>query len=96
MNADVIVEVLPGSVKERKGEFKNDDGEMVAYETRSQEGRLECNGFAYPYSVRLEKGQPEFKPGRYRLAVEKMLTVNKGAHNFSRYPVLEPVALGAK
>lgn len=91
MNADVIVEVLPGSVKERKGEFTNDAGDKVAYETRSQDGKLECNGFAYPYTVRLEKDQPEFKPGRYRLSLEKMLTVNKGAHFLAKFPVLEPL-----
>lgn len=89
---DVVVHVLPGSVDERDGEFQNDKGETVKYSTRKQEARLEANGFAYPYSVRLEKDQRAFAPGAYRLAVEKMIQVNKGAHGFGKFPILEPLA----
>lgn len=93
---DVIVHVFPGKVDERKGEFTNDKGEKVAYETRAQAARLEVNGFAYPYQVRLEKDQSAYAPGRYRMAVEHMLQVNKERHGISKYPVLEPIAATAK
>lgn len=94
--SDVIVHVLPGSVDERDGEFKNDQGETVKYSTRKQEARLEANGFAYPYSVRLEKDQRAWPVGAYRLAVEKMIQVNKGAHGFSKFAALEPIAAPVK
>lgn len=92
---DVIVHVFPGKVDERKGEFTNDKGEKVAYETRAQSGRLEVNGFAYPYQVRLEKDQPAYAPGAYRMALEHMLQVNKERHGISKYPVLEPLPVAA-
>lgn len=87
--ADVVVEVVSNDVQERKGEFTNDKGEQVKFETRKQEARLHVNGFVYPYDVRLENGQPAFPPGRYRMALEKMITVNKGNHGIARFPVLE-------
>lgn len=92
LNDEVIVEVFPGSVDERSGTFKNDDGDEVSYTTRKQSAKLETMGFVYPYDVRLDKGQSPFPAGRYRMNVAKMLTVNKGAHLFSKYPVLEPLA----
>lgn len=94
-STDVIVEVLPGSINEKEGTFTNDKGEEVKYATRKQSARLESNGFAYPYDVRLEKDQPAFQPGRYRLALERMLQVNKGAHGVSKFPVLVPVTAPA-
>ena len=90
--AEIVVVIEPGEVKERAGSFTNDAGEKVDYEKRTQEARLETCGYAYPYEVRLEKGQPAFKPGRYVMNVAKMLTVNKGVHGISKYPVLEAVA----
>lgn len=92
LNDDVIVEVFEGKPVERSGSFKNDNGEQVEYSTRKQEGKLEARGFAYPYEIRLEKDQAPFAPGRYRMNVAKMLTVNKGAHNIGKYAVLEPLA----
>ncbi|KGM56254.1 single-stranded DNA-binding protein [Lysobacter daejeonensis GH1-9] len=96
MERDVIVEVVPGEVKTRGGNFKNDDGDDVAWTKRTQEARLQSNGFIYPYDVRLEEGQPPYPPGRYRLAIEKMLQVNKGAHFFSKFSVLEALLPGSK
>lgn len=93
---EAIVEVLDGQVKERGGNFKGRDGEDIAYNTRKQEARLEVGGFAYPYDVRLEDGQEGYKPGRYRLALEKMLTVNKGVHALGKFTVLVPLAAAAK
>lgn len=96
VNSEVIVEVFPGDVESRGGTFKNDKGEDVQYETHKQAGRLESNGFAYPYDVRLEKGQKPYAPGRYRMNLAAMLTVNKGAHNVSKFPKLEPLAPAGK
>lgn len=93
---DVIVHVFPGKVEERQGQFTNDKGEKVDYETVTQSARLEVNGFAYPYKVRLEKDQPPYAAGRYRLALEHMLEVNKERHGIKKYPVLEPFAATAK
>lgn len=92
LNEEIVVEVFPGSVDERSGSFKNDAGEEVQYTTRKQPGKIECMGFVYPYDVRLDKGQAPFSPGRYRMVVGKMLTVNKGAHAFNKFPVLVPLA----
>lgn len=92
LNEEIIVEVFPGSVDERSGTFKDDEGNEREYTTRKQEAKLETMGFAYPYQVRLDKGQAPFAPGRYRMVVGKMLTVNKGAHAVSKFPVLEPLA----
>lgn len=89
MSNDIVVVIEAGDVKERAGSFTNDAGEKVDYETRKQDARLEAGGFAYPYEVRLEKDQKAFAPGRYRMNTAKMLTVNKGVHVFSKYPVLE-------
>jgi len=49
-------------------------------------------GFAYPYDVRLEDGQPPYAKGRYRFAMEKMLQVNKGAHSLSKFTRLVPLS----
>lgn len=91
MNNEIVVVIEPGQIKERAGSFRNDSGETVEYKTRKQEARLEAGGYAYPYEVRLEDGQPAFAPGRYRMRPEKMLSVNKGAHAFSKFPVLEAI-----
>ncbi len=91
MSNDIVVVIDGAQVKERAGSFKNDAGEQVDYKTRKQDARLEAGGFAYPYEVRLEDGQAPFPPGRYRMRPEKMLTVNKGTHAFSKYAVLEAI-----
>lgn len=96
MNDHVVVEVLDDQVKERGGNFKGRDGEDIAYNVRTQDARLESNGFAYPYSVRLEDGQKPYAKGRYRLALEKMLTVNKGAHGLGKFTALTPLAAATK
>lgn len=94
-NTDVIVEVFAGDVQSRGGTFKNDRGEDVQYETHKQEARLESNGFAYPYDVRLEKGQKPYAPGRYRMDVGAMLTVTKGAHGIAKFAKLHPITAAA-
>lgn len=92
----VVVEVLDDQVLEKDGSFKNEAGEDVKFQTRKQDARLECGGFAYPYSVRLKDGQKPYPKGRYRMALERMVQVNKGAHSLDKFTVLEPLALGAK
>lgn len=89
-SSEIVVVIEPGDVRERSGTFIDDEGKERAYKTRKQAARLEVGGFVYPYDVRLEDGQAPFKPGRYRMNPAKMLTVNKGAHSFSKYAVLEP------
>lgn len=95
-NGQVFVEVFEGDIKERQGAFKDDNGDMVDYHTRSQEAKLEAGAFSYPFDVRLDKGQAPFKPGRYQLRLDKMLKVNNGKASLSKFPVLEAVAAGAK
>ncbi|MCD9096530.1 single-stranded DNA-binding protein [Luteimonas fraxinea] len=96
MNTEVIVEVFEGDVDIRGGTFKNDQGEQVEYETRKQPARLESNGYAYPFDVRLEKGRAPFPPGRYVMDCGAMLSVNKGAHAISKFPILRAVKPVAK
>ena len=93
MNQDVIVVILDETPKSKSGTFEDDSGKERAWTTRKQEARMEVNGYAFPYDVRLEEGTEPFKLGRYRMAVEKMVSVNKGAHVFSKYPVLVPAPL---
>lgn len=85
----IFVTVLPGTVDERKGTFTNDKGEEISYETRNQGARLESAGFIYPYDVRLQKDQAAYAPGRYRMCIESMLTVNKNKHGLDKFPILE-------
>lgn len=56
----IKVTVLKNEIDERGGSFKNDAGENVEYTTRKQKAKLETGGFAYPYDVRLDKGQPGY------------------------------------
>lgn len=84
-----IVTIKDGELTEKSGSFKNDAGENVEYHTRKQPGKLETSdGFVYPYDVKLEKDQKPYAPGRYELLVGEMLTVAKGQHLISKYPVL--------
>ena len=96
MSDQVIVEVLDDQVQTKGGTFKNDAGEDVSYSTRKQDARLEVGGFAYPYSVRLEDGEPPYPKGRYRFAVEKMLQINKGAHSLGKFTRLAPLPAATK
>ncbi|WP_312704146.1 single-stranded DNA-binding protein [Stenotrophomonas lactitubi] len=84
----IKVTVLKSEIDERGGSFKNDKGEDVAYSTRKQKGKLETDGFAYPFDVRLQDGQPGYPQGEYELDVESMLQVNKGVATLSKFTVL--------
>lgn len=88
----IKVTVLKNEIDERGGSFKNDAGENVEYTTRKQKGKLETGGFAYPFDVRLDKGQPGYPEGEYELDVESMIQVNKGVATLSKFTVLRPVA----
>ncbi|WP_223495080.1 G5P family DNA-binding protein [Stenotrophomonas indicatrix] len=84
----IKVTVLKSEIDERGGNFKNDKGESVAYTTRKQKGKLETDGFAYPFDVRLQDGQPGYPQGDYELDIESMLQVNKGVASLSKFTVL--------
>ncbi len=92
----VIVEVLEAGVIDKSGEFTNDAGESIKYDKKVQSARLHSMGYVYPFEVRLEKGGKPFAPGRYVLNLAKMVDVNKGNLNFSKYPVLEPLPAQTK
>ncbi len=87
----IKVTVLSADVDERGGTFKDDEGKDREYTTRKQKAKLEAGGFAYPLDVRLDKGQQAYQPGEYELDVEAMVSVNKGAINFSKFHVLRPL-----
>ncbi|MFD0727051.1 single-stranded DNA-binding protein [Lysobacter brunescens] len=96
MNLDQIkVSVLSANVEERKGTFTDDSGKDREFTTRKQKAKLEVGGFAYPFDVRLENGQQPYAPGEYLLDPAAMLTVNKGALNWGRFPVLRSLAESA-
>jgi len=84
----IKVTVLKSEIDERGGSFKSDKGEDVAYKTRKQKARLETDGFAYPFDVRLQDGQPGYPQGDYELDIESMLQVNKGVASLSKFTVL--------
>jgi len=91
----IKVTVLKNEIDERGGSFKNDAGENVEYITRKQKGKLEADGFAYPFDVRLDKGQPAYPAGEYELDVPAMLQVNKGVASLSKFTVLRPLQKAA-
>lgn len=84
----IKVTVLSSSVDERGGSFKNDAGENVEYTTRKQKAKLETAGFAYPFDVRLDKGQQPYAEGEYELDIAAMAQVNKGVLSLSKFTVL--------
>lgn len=92
----VKVSILSAKPEEKAGNFKNDAGESVSYETRKQKARLEVNGFAYPYDVRIEKDQRPYPVGDYLLDLGAMLQCNKGNISLNKYAVLVPVDATAK
>ncbi len=59
----IKVTVLDSQINERGGSFTNDRNENVEFTTRKQRGKLEADGFAYPFDVRLDKGQPGYQGG---------------------------------
>lgn len=91
----IKVTVLKNDVEERKGSFKNDAGELVEFTTRKQKAKLEAGGFAYPFDVRLDNGQPGYPEGDYELDVDSMLQVNKGVASLSKFTVLRMVPKAA-
>ncbi|MBV6851814.1 single-stranded DNA-binding protein [Xanthomonas euvesicatoria] len=92
----IKVTVLSAEVDERGGTFKDDEGKDREYTTRKQKAKLEAGGFVYPLDVRLEKGQAAYQPGEYQLDLEAMVTVNKGAINYSKFHVLRAVKAPAR
>lgn len=96
MNQNTIkVTVLDSQVHERGGNFQNDKGENIEFTTRKQKAKLETGGFAYPYDVRLDKGQPAYAAGEYELDVSNMVQVNKGTLNLSKFTLLRPLEKSA-
>ena len=95
MLALAIVTILAAKVDEKPWEFTDDQGKQRTGSTRSQKAKLEVNGFAYPYKVRLEESQPAYAPGEYVLDLAAMCQVNKEAVNLSKFPVLLPLAAHA-
>lgn len=63
----------------------------MEYTTRKQKAKLETAGFAYPFDVRLDKGQQPFPEGEYELDVAAMAQVNKGVLSLSKFTALRPV-----
>lgn len=91
MENQIKVTVLNSSIDERGGTFKNGEGEEIEYTTRKQKAKLETGGFAYPFDVRLDKGQAPFPEGEYYLDVASMAQVNKGVLSLSKFTALTPV-----
>jgi hypothetical protein len=90
------VSILSSLPVEKEGSFTNDKGEDVKYATRKQSARLEVQGFAYPFDVRLEKDQRPYPVGDYALDLAAMLQCNKGSISLNKFPVLVPVASAVK
>lgn len=91
----IKVIVLKAEIEERGGTFEGNKGEQISYTTRKQKARLETDGFAYPYDVRLQDGQPGYPPGDYEFDVESMLQINKGVASLSKFTVLRPASKAA-
>ena len=92
----IMVTILPGDVVENSGTFTDDEGKEREYTTRKQKAKLEVCGFAYPFEVRIERTQKPYAPGVYYMDAGAMVSVNKGAINWSKYPVLVAAETVAK
>ena len=95
MENKIKVTVLNSAVDERGGTFKNGEGEEIEYTTRKQKAKLETGGFAYPFDVRLDKGQAPFAEGEYELDVAAMAQVNKGVLSLSKFTALRALPKAA-
>lgn len=84
------VTIASNDVVEREGAFKGSNGEMIEYNTRKQDAKIEVGGFAYPYEVRLENGQKPYPAGVYELDLAAMVECNKKSLSLTKYPVLRP------
>lgn len=91
----IKVTVLKFEIEERGGTFEGNKGEQISYTTRKQKARLESDGFAYPFDVRLQDGQPGYPQGDYELDIESMLQVNKGVASLSKFTVLRQLPKSA-
>lgn len=86
----IKVTVIKGTVEEKSGTFKDNDGKDREYTTRKQKAKIEAAGFAYPFDVRLEDGERAYPEGEYLLDVDSMLQVNKGVAVLGKYTKLIP------
>lgn len=93
---EAFVDVFEGDPITKNGTFTDDEGKEREYTKRTQDGRLEVGGFVYPYDVRLADGRQPYAPGRYRFNLGKMLSVNKGNANWSKFAELVPVTAASK
>lgn len=94
--AAAIVTVL-ADAKSKPYDFTDEKtGEKRTGATVGQAAKLEVNGFAYPFRVRLEEGQSPWPRGEYVLDLAAMLQVNKESISLSKYPVLVPLKVAAK
>jgi len=95
MDNTIKVTVMDSQIHERSGGFKNDAGENIEFTTRKQKAKLETGGFAYPFDVRLDKGQAAYPVGEYELDVAGMAQVNKGVITLSKFTMLRPLTKAA-
>lgn len=87
--AAAVVTILSAQAKSKPYDFKDEKtGEQRSGVTTGQAAKLEVNGFAYPFRVRLEDGQAAWPVGEYVLDLAAMLQVNKENITLSKYPVL--------
>lgn len=92
MNEQIIVVIGDDPVVARQGEFEDDSGKTVKYDTRKQPAKIEANGYAYPGMIPLEKGQAPHAPGRYVMRTDKMFGCdNNGRYSFKKYPTLQAI-----
>ncbi len=96
MNNEARVSILSNVPKTKSGTFKNDRGEDVEYTTVTQKARLEVNGFAYPYDVRLEEDQSAWQVGDYLLDLAAMVEVKNNKIGLSKFASLVPIKQPAK
>ncbi|MCC8363258.1 single-stranded DNA-binding protein [Lysobacter sp. A6] len=89
--AVAIVTVLSNQVVTKPWEFVDDQGKTRTGATRTQKAKLEVQGFAYPFVIRLEEEQAAWPVGEYVLDVAAMLQVNKEKAQLSKAHYLVPL-----
>ena len=80
--AAAVVTILSAQAKSKPYDFKDEKtGEQRSGVTTGQAAKLEVNGFAYPFRVRLEDGQAAWPVGEYVLDLAAHAPGQQGKHH---------------
>ena len=86
-----VVFIRDDKVCEKPWDFTDDTGKQRNGVTLWQNARVEHDGFAYPFKVKLENKADAYPAGEYIIDLASMLTFNKEAMFLTKFHKLVPV-----